>query len=84
MDNPSQYPLLVFVISFMLRAVVLRARVGLTVRRRPGHTGRRDAPEDFGIILAATLTLLGLIIGFSLDGHKPLRPTQKLRGGSRG
>jgi hypothetical protein len=31
-----------------------------------GKPGRR-AREDFGVILAATLTLLGLIIGFSFS-----------------
>jgi hypothetical protein len=64
MDNPSQYPLLVFVISFI--ALWFSARVGLTVRRRQG-TLDGEMREDFGIILAATLTLLGLIIGFSFS-----------------
>ena len=64
MDTPLNYPLLVFALSF----VVLwgAARIGTALRRR-----RQDMDEggreDFGVILAATLTLLGLIIGFSFS-----------------
>ena len=64
MDNPSQYPLLVFVISFI--ALWLSAWVGWSFRRRQG-TLDGEMREDFGFILAATLTLLGLIIGFSFS-----------------
>ncbi len=64
MDIPTQYPLLVFVISFI--ALWLSAWGGWRFRRRQG-TLDEELREDFGFILAATLTLLGLIIGFSFS-----------------
>ena len=64
MNNPTHYPLLVFVVSFI--ALWLSAWIGW---RLLGGQRIRDAElrEDFGFILAATLTLLGLIIGFSFS-----------------
>jgi hypothetical protein len=62
--NPTDFPLLVFVLSFL--GLSLSALIGasfLRKRRKLGKEGR----EDFGVILAATLTLLGLIIGFSFS-----------------
>ncbi|HKW37716.1 MAG TPA: hypothetical protein VJO54_07900 [Burkholderiales bacterium] len=58
------FPLLVFVISFL--GLWLSAWLGaaLSRKRLVEHEGVRD---DFGLILAATLTLLGLIIGFSFS-----------------
>ena len=64
MDNPTHYPLLVFVLSFI--ALWLSAWIGWWFRRRQG-TLDAELREDFGFILAATLTLLGLIIGFSFS-----------------
>ncbi len=64
MNCPTQYPLLVFAISFI--ALWLSAWVGWWFRRRRG-TLDAELREDFGFILAATLTLLGLIIGFSFS-----------------
>ena len=64
MDYPTQYPLLVFVLSFI--ALWLSARIGWSFRRRQ-RTLDEELREDFGFILAATLTLLGLIIGFSFS-----------------
>ena len=64
MNSPTQYPLLVFAISFV--ALWLSARIGWWFRRRQGSLDA-DLREDFGFILAATLTLLGLIIGFSFS-----------------
>ena len=64
MRNPLNYPLLVFVTAFFL--LWLAAWVGGRLGQR-----RRDFTEavrtDFGVVLAATLTLLGLIIGFSFS-----------------
>jgi hypothetical protein len=61
MINPMDSPLLVFLISF----VVLRASTWVGeyfVRRRgPPEAGAR---ADLNLIMTATLTLLGLIIGF--------------------
>jgi hypothetical protein len=64
MFNPLRYPWLVFLISFL--AMWIAARVGLALHRGRGemNTGER---EDLGMILAASLTLLGLIIGFSFS-----------------
>jgi len=62
--NPLNYPLVVFVAAFFL--LWLAAWVGAQLGQR-----RRDFTEairtDFGVVLAATLTLLGLIIGFSFS-----------------
>ena len=64
MNCPTQYPPLVFVISFI--ALWLSAWIGWWFRRWQG-TLDADMRDDFGFILAATLTLLGLIIGFSFS-----------------
>jgi hypothetical protein len=64
MYNLMDYPLLVFVISFL--ALWGSATIGAIFRRRRRHMDE-GAHEDFGVILAATLTLLGLIIGFSFS-----------------
>jgi hypothetical protein len=56
------HPLVVFVISVIVLSG--SAWIGATLRtRNPEQTQR----EDFGIVLGATLTLLGLIIGFSFS-----------------
>src|SRR5262245_13203470 len=64
MNNVMDYPLLLFVVSFFL--LWLSAWIGSAVLRRRGSL-EAGAREDFGVILAATLTLLGLIIGFSFS-----------------
>ncbi len=64
MISPTQYPLLVFAISFI--ALWLSAWIGWWFRKRQGNLDA-ELREDFGFILAATLTLLGLIIGFSFS-----------------
>ena len=58
------YPLVIFGGSFVL--LWLSARVGFSVLRRwrPPEEASR---EDFGVVLGATLTLLGLIIGFTFS-----------------
>jgi hypothetical protein len=62
MNNPTEYPPLVFVVSFFV--LWLSTRIGTRLRRRNLD---QEVREDFGVILAATLTLLGLIIGFSFS-----------------
>src|SRR5664279_2405553 len=57
------YPVIFFV--FSLIALWASAQVGAFVRRR--HPLTEDLREDFGLIETATLTLLGLIIGFSFS-----------------
>ena len=64
MGNVTDYPLVVFVLSFI--ALWLSARIGSSVLRRRLAL-EEDLREDFGVVLAATLTLLGLIIGFSFS-----------------
>lgn len=64
MTTVTDYPLLVFALTFLLLwfselvgSSFLRGRGGLDAGLR----------EHFGLILAASLTLLGLIIGFSFS-----------------
>ncbi len=64
MNNATDYPLLVFVLSFFV--LWLSARIGASVLRRQRKL-EEDIRDDFGVILAATLTMLGLIIGFSFS-----------------
>ena len=64
MMNITSYPALVFVISFVVLAISARLGVLFSQRRR---IPEGDVREDFGVIQAATLTLLGLIIGFTFS-----------------
>jgi len=61
MNTVTDYPLLVLVLSFFV--LWLSARIGSSIRRRPGE----DIRDDFGVIQGATLTLLGLVVGFSFS-----------------
>ena len=64
MINPTDYPLLVFVLSFFV--LWLSERIGASFLRR-WRKPEEDIREDLGVILAATLTMLGLIIAFSFS-----------------
>jgi hypothetical protein len=64
MSNVMDYPLLVFVLSFLV--LWLSAWLGVSFLRTQLKL-QEAIREDFGLILAATLTLLGLIIGFSFS-----------------
>jgi hypothetical protein len=64
MNNITHYPLLVFIITFI--ALWLAALLGRFALRGP-HKPDKEVRDDFGIILAGALTLLGLIIGFSFS-----------------
>ena len=64
MNNITHYPLLVFALSFI--ALWLSALVGRFFLRRQRKLDE-ESRKDFDVILAATLTLLGLIIGFSFS-----------------
>jgi hypothetical protein len=64
MSNLMQHPLLVFALSFITMWV--SARIGWSVLRRK-YTLDEQIREDYGFILAAALTLLGLTIGFTLS-----------------
>jgi hypothetical protein len=59
-QNLVDMPLLLFVTSFIM--LWLSAWTGVKVR-----SAHADEPEGFGIVLGATLTLLGLIIGFTFS-----------------
>ncbi len=60
----TDYPLLVLVVAFVVLWLSTRVGAGLFGRRHDLDEGVR---EDFGVVLSATLTLLGLIIGFSFS-----------------
>ena len=64
MGNVMDYPVLVFVLSFF--GLALAAWIGVLIAKRwpADEAGERD---DFGVIQAATLTLLALIVGFSFS-----------------
>ncbi|MGO9114709.1 MAG: hypothetical protein ACLP9L_36295 [Thermoguttaceae bacterium] len=64
MYDVTESPLLVFVLSFL--ALWLAAWFGWSLLRKTRALDE-ESHEDFGLILAATLTLLGLIIGFSFS-----------------
>jgi hypothetical protein len=73
--NLLNYPLLVLVLTFF--ALWIAALAGAWLNRR-----RKNLPDelrpDFGTVLAASLTMLGLIIGFSFSmatGRYDLRKT---------
>jgi hypothetical protein len=64
MPNPIGDPLLVLALSFV--ALWLSEFIGALIIRRHKELDA-GSREDFGIIVAATLTLLGLLIGFSFS-----------------
>jgi hypothetical protein len=57
------FPLLLFLPSVLV--LRLSAQIGTSLRRR--WPLKEDERDDFGVVQAATLTLLGLIIGFSFS-----------------
>jgi len=63
MFHVMNFPVLVFVLSLFI--LWLSVRIGGALRRRWPMSAQ--AREDFGVILTASLTLLGLIIGFSFS-----------------
>ena len=64
MSDILDRPLVIFIVSFP--ALWLSAWIGIALRKRR-QSSEDDGHEDFGIILAATLTLLALIIGFTFS-----------------
>ena len=64
METLTHYPLLVLGAAFV--ALWLASVTGAWLRRRNPSAGN-EQNEDLGVILAATLTLLALIIGFSFS-----------------
>src|SRR5215831_19321153 len=64
MSSVTDSPFLVFVLSLI--AFWLCAQLGAALRRKHESQGGH-APETFTIVLTASLTLLGLIIGFTFS-----------------
>jgi hypothetical protein len=64
MFNPLNYPIFMFVGS--VAVFWLGARIGAILHGRYGQLGESTL-EDFKLVLGATLTLLGLIIGFTFS-----------------
>jgi hypothetical protein len=63
--NPLNFPLLVFVITFLL--MWLTEWIGARMHQMWRAPTEEDLRTDFGVVQTATLTLLGLIIGFSFS-----------------
>jgi len=64
MTHLRDFPLLAFAVSFVLLWLSAQAGTSLRQRIKPLEEGER---HDLDIVLTATLTLLGLIIGFSFS-----------------
>jgi hypothetical protein len=60
----TNYPLLTFVVAFAL--MYLGTWAGMSLRKH-WRTDPDQIRDDFGVVLGATLTLLGLIIGFTFS-----------------
>lgn len=63
MINPMNFPVLVFLASVLVLWLSIRTGIEIS-KRRELH---EEARADFNLVLSATLTLLGLIIGFSFS-----------------
>ena len=64
MINLTDYPLLVFGLTFLV--LWLSERIGSSLFKRHDNMAE-GVRQDFGVILSATLTLLGLLIGFTFS-----------------
>ena len=64
MFNPLDYPLLILVVS--LSAFWISSSIGAWLRKRTRNLEEGDR-DDFKFVLGGTLTLLGLIIGFTFS-----------------
>jgi hypothetical protein len=62
--NLVNYPLFVLALAFVVQ--FLSARMGDLLRTRV-RALKEEERDDFGVVLGATLTLLGLLIGFSFS-----------------
>jgi hypothetical protein len=64
MSSELNYPLLVFALSFVAMSLAAWVGYALLRKRRALDDGAR---EHFGVVVGATLTLLGLFVGFSFS-----------------
>jgi hypothetical protein len=62
--NPLDYPALILVVSLV--TFWISAWIGGWIRMRRGDENE-ETHEDFAFVLGATLTLLGLIVGFTFS-----------------
>src|SRR5207342_900315 len=60
----TNYPLLVLALSFIIQ--FLSAQIGAFLRNRV-RALKEEERDDFSVVLGATLTLMGLLIGFSFS-----------------
>jgi hypothetical protein len=60
----ANHPLVLLVFSLVV--LWIAARLGVYLRRKQGQSKLMD-PDDFNLVVGATLTLLGLIIGFTFS-----------------
>jgi protein-S-isoprenylcysteine O-methyltransferase Ste14 len=65
MNNLARFPVFVLASSFFL--MLLSARIGILLRNKRRSKMEEEARHDLDIVIAAVLTLLGLIIGFSFS-----------------
>jgi hypothetical protein len=63
MINPMNFPVIVFLTSVLVLWLSIRLGIKIGMRREL----EEEARADFNLVLSATLTLLGLIIGFSFS-----------------
>ena len=73
MENPTRYPWLKIAAAFV--ALWLASVMGSWLRRRNPSAEDEQHEDDLGIILGATLTLLALIIGFSISMARSRLPS---------
>ena len=59
-----RFPILAFALSFL--ALLLSTQAGAFIRQRQGPLPKENR-DDFNVVLGATLTLLGLVIGFTFS-----------------
>src|SRR5271157_4326842 len=64
MNYAADYPVIFFVLSFFVLSLSALTGASFLMRQRKLE---KNVREDLGFILAATLTLLGLLIGFTFS-----------------
>lgn len=65
MTDPLNYPVLIFVVTFLV--LWLAAWMGGQANQRRKALTDDALRDDYGVVQAATLTMLGLLIGFSFS-----------------
>ena len=65
MKSVLDFPIAVFVLSTV--AMWLSTQIGISFRRHRAVPLQEGEQQDFNLVIPATLTLLGLIIGFSFS-----------------